>query len=45
MGHLPLVTAAPAQFGRVQGITVISAELLRRHETGEGVLREAGVRI
>ena len=41
--RLPLVTAFPARFRRVRGLTVISAELLRRYETGEDVLRAAGV--
>lgn len=42
---LPLVTASPARFRRVPGLTVISAEHPGRHETGEDVLRAAGVRI
>jgi len=42
--RLPLVTASPAQFRRMPGLTVVSADLLRRHENGEEVLRAAGAR-
>jgi predicted nucleic acid-binding protein len=42
--RLPLVTAFPARFRRLRGLTVVSADLLRRYDTGEDVLRSAGVR-
>ena len=41
--RLPLVTASPARFRRMPGLAVIPAEVFRRENSAEGVLRAAGV--
>jgi predicted nucleic acid-binding protein len=42
--RLPLVTLFPARYRRLPGVAVVPADLLRRHASGEDVLRAAGAR-